>query len=427
MNGSPEGGKPNLHPDWTPARAFALSPVVFPRDSHEPRLLTWLRNPKVRRSVILTCLWLFIAVVLLAFRRVLLPFGLALLLAFIIEPAVAFLCERPGPGRRLPRVVAVLGLYAVVLTGLWLFGSWAVAQVGRELANLGSVTKHIVAEVQAVSMSVLARAERFAEENAIPVDRAAIEGWLQHNLTGATTELSENASSLLTFGRNLVAGVFTTIFGAFLVLMLTAFLSIDRARIERFFASLVPPERGGAYDSLKRAISIGLAGVVRGQVTICLLNGVLTFVGLWLLQVKLPMILASIATVFSLIPIFGSILSTLPIVAMALTDDLTKGVLALLWIIGIHLVEANFLNPKIMGDAAKIHPVVVVFVLIVGESTAGLIGALFAVPIAAVVLTFFKHLHRRALEAEASPTTEDLLEARPASAPAAPLAAEPPR
>jgi predicted PurR-regulated permease PerM len=190
--------------------------------------------------------------------------------------------------------------------------------------------------------------------------------------------------------------------------MLTAFLSMDRERIERFFFTLVPPEYSNAYRTVTAGMSIGLAGVVRGQVTICLTNGVFTFVGLWMLGVKLPLLLAMIATVFSLIPVFGSILSTIPIVAIALTDSLTKGVFALVWIIGIHLVEANLLNPKIMGDAAKIHPVIVVFALIVGEQTAGLMGALFAVPIASVVLTLFKFLHMRALDATREAGTGDL-------------------
>ena len=86
----------------------------------------------------------------------------------------------------------------------------------------------------------------------------------------------------------------------------------------------------------------------------------------------------------SLVPIFGSILSSVPIVAVALissgTFDLKKGLLVLGWIILIHLFEANLLNPKIMGNAAKIHPVLVVFALIAGEHSYGLVGALFAVP-----------------------------------------------
>ena len=99
---------------------------------------------------------------------------------------------------------------------------------------------------------------------------------------------------------------------------------------------------------------------------------------------KYPLLLAGIAATMSLVPIFGSILSSVPIVAIALissgTFDIRQGLFVLAWIIGIHLVEANFLNPKIMGDAAKIHPVLVVFALIAGEHSYGLVGALFAVP-----------------------------------------------
>jgi predicted PurR-regulated permease PerM len=101
----------------------------------------------------------------------------------------------------------------------------------------------------------------------------------------------------------------------------------------------------------------------------------------------------------SLIPIFGSILSSIPIVAIALISggsfDLGRGLSVLAWICGIHLIEANFLNPKIMGDAAKIHPVLVVFALIAGEHSYGLTGALFAVPVASMIQTIFVYYRRR--------------------------------
>ena len=101
--------------------------------------------------------------------------------------------------------------------------------------------------------------------------------------------------------------------------------------------------------------------------------------------------MAVLAGVMSLIPIFGSILSSIPAVAIGLTQSpgIAFGVLA--WIVGIHQVEANFLNPKIIGDAAKIHPVLVVFSLLVGEHFFQLPGALFAVPCLSVAQTIFLH------------------------------------
>ena len=86
-----------------------------------------------------------------------------------------------------------------------------------------------------------------------------------------------------------------------------------------------------------------------------------------------------------------------------------------MWILGIHQLEANFLNPKTIGDSAKIHPVLVVFSLIVGEHFFQLAGALFAVPYMSIAQTIFLHFR------ESTPGIEDPLATvppldRPASA-----------
>ena len=370
-------------------------------DEHEPRWIRWIRSPRVRQSLTLIGLWAFLVAVLAHFRTALLPFGLALLLAFIVEPAVDWLAHQHFRGRRVPRPAAIIGIYIVSLSLLGVLGSWAASQVGRELAGLGRVSTAFVSETRRVTSDFLDQAEAFAEQNEIPIERGALKEAVEHNLIAAMEEAAQNVTSIVGIGRDVITGAFRTVFGMFLVLMLAAFMSIDKVRIKHFFFSMVPPYYSSAYTRVLEGMSIGLAGVVRGQVLICLVNGMLTFIGLWIFDIRLPLILASIAAVFSLIPIFGSILSTIPIVALALTDSVGRGVLALLWIIGIHLLEANLLNPKIMGDSAKIHPVIVVFALIVGEQSAGLPGALFAVPIASIIITIFKFLHHRALSVEA--------------------------
>jgi putative heme transporter len=117
-----------------------------------------------------------------------------------------------------------------------------------------------------------------------------------------------------------------------------------------------------------------------------------------------------VATVLSLIPIFGSILSTIPIVMAALVSgtegvDLTRAVFITGWIVGIHFIEANFLNPKIIGTAAKIHPVLVIFALIIGEHSYGLVGALLAVPAASMIQVLFLFFHRKAWKPEGREAT----------------------
>jgi predicted PurR-regulated permease PerM len=149
-----------------------------------------------------------------------------------------------------------------------------------------------------------------------------------------------------------------------------------------------------------RLIDKGLSGAIRGQLLICVINGILTWIGLVLVGVKYPLILAILAGVMSLIPIFGSILSSVPIVLVALVSspsgiDLLKGLMTLGWIIGIHLLEANLLNPKIIGSAARIHPLVVIFAVVAGEKSYGPIGALLAVPLVSAVQAVFIYLRQK--------------------------------
>jgi len=136
---------------------------------------------------------------------------------------------------------------------------------------------------------------------------------------------------------------------------------------------------------------------VRGQLLIALVNGILSGIGFWFFELNYWPILTVIATVLSIIPIFGAIISTIPAVVVGLQVDVQTALLVLAWIIFIHQIEANVLNPKIMGDAAKVHPVLVVFALIAGEHVAGIAGALLAVPVLSITQSLFLHFREVAL------------------------------
>ena len=225
--------------------------------------------------------------------------------------------------------------------------------------------------------------------------------------------VKENLGDLVGFTRAVVSSVLTFVFMVFFVLMLGAYTSVDSKAIRTWVKTLVPPEHAPDVKLLVERIDRSLAGVVRGQVTICLINGMLTFVGLMILGVKFAFLLATVATLLSLIPIFGSIISSVPIVAIALSQSWKTGLAALAWIIGIHALEAYFLNPKIMGSAARIHPIVVAFALIAGERTFGLVGALFAVPVAAFAVGVFEFARLKAQPGLSPGTPQDQVAAPP--------------
>lgn len=207
----------------------------------------------------------------------------------------------------------------------------------------------------------------------------------------AVSYVQRNALELLAVGKAVVSKLARGIFLLFMTLMVAGYLMGTREDIIGFFRSLLPARSRIGFDRLVWRVDRGMSGVVRGQLLICAVNGVLSAIGFWMFDLKYWPILSIMAAVMSIIPIFGSILSTIPAVMIGLTQDFWTALWVLLWIIGIHQVEANLLNPKIIGVAAKIHPVLVVLALIIGEHFFGLWGALLAVPVLSLLQSIFLH------------------------------------
>ena len=197
--------------------------------------------------------------------------------------------------------------------------------------------------------------------------------------------------------------------------MITAFLLLKPAQIFAFARGLIPPAYRLSYDSLLTRVDHGLAGVVRGQLTICAINGFATFDRPADLPRALRVRLALLATVLAFIPIFGTFVSSVPIVLAGLSQGWHVGLFILLWILGVHALEAYVLNPKVMGDASRIHPLLILFSLLAGERYFGLLGAIFAVPAASLAVSLFQHLYAQL--AVTPPATETPAPAETVSVP----------
>jgi putative heme transporter len=373
-----------------------------------------------RRAILLGSLWLTLLVLGVLFRSALLPLVGAALIAYLVAPLVHRLERLTVAGKSPPRAAAILLIYAAFFGVVYLFAVAIVPQLYRELTRISGNAVSFAQSLSAERIQKMAEeTEDWLAQRGIPVELSerALEGteavdgnaarpsWsvqvdlerLFRNLAGRFSGIvRDNVGNLVEVTRSLVTGVFAGVFTFFMMLFLAAYLSIDAAAIRAYVWTLVPPEWASDVQGLAERIDRSLAGVVRGQVTICLVNGALTLVGLVLFGVKFAFLLATIATLFSLIPIFGTILSSVPIVAVALTQSWRTGLVMLLWIVGIHTLEAYFLNPRIMGSAARIHPIVVVLALLAGEKSYGLVGALVAVPVAAILVAFFDFVRQRA-------------------------------
>lgn len=373
------------------------------------------KSPRVRLWAVVAAMWLVVAFVAFAAARVLLPFELAFLTAYVINPVISGIARRRVRGHQVPRWAAVLLVYAVLGVVLWIFSVTVIPQIYTEVVRGLVVLRDALAslgpeDVQAWAMKI----QRFVDRFGVPVelvpgnlrDRPHLTVDLAAVLTAVLTDAAGWARSQLgdvvALSRALLGGAVRTIFFVVLLLMVTAFVSMDAPRIVAWTRTLVPRALRQDWERLLVLVDQGLAGVVRGQLTVCLLNGTLTFIGLLVLQIPFPFALAALATVLYIIPIFGTIISTAPVVVLALAGGgISKAILALALILLIHGLEAYVLNPKIVGDASRIHPVLIVLALVIGEHWFGLAGALLAFPAASLVASIFKFLHEKAAVLEA--------------------------
>jgi predicted PurR-regulated permease PerM len=406
---------------------------------------------------------LFVLVVLILGRGVLLPFVFGGLIAYILAPIVQWMTERKDGTRRMPRGIAIIVCYIVFIAAVVGFMFLLVPRMVGDIARLPKEAQNVYKKLDKEwipeaaawlqerfpSLAAPPPSQNLDDESLVvpdeppvtprtavtltplPDGRMAVElapngidikptedggfhvqpvintpeptkledklrKYLKQGLAGLQSKLRDAVQVL----QDVVAGFIKGIFGFFFTLMIGAFILIDLEKVHKFLRSLFPPNTREDYDVIIAGIDRGLSGVIRGQLLICLINGGLTYVGLLVFGVKYKLILSTVAALMSLIPIFGSILSSVPIVIAALTSgdegvEIFKGVAMVLWIVGIHLIEANILNPKIIGTSAHIHPVLVIFALFLGEASYGLVGALLAVPILSATAVVFTYLYRK--------------------------------
>lgn len=403
-------------------------------------------RPTARR-VFLSVSAIAVIAVCVAAQAVMLPFVLALVVAYVLTPAVLRV-ERRG----VPRWASILLVYALTLGAIGGFisiivprliseGKAAAAEwpnLNRKVRNEwvpaidarierwtgqpttddsadqngdsvetkkearppvrvvkredGSFDVHISEDLRV--REVDAGTWRIVNQEPQPLSSAKV---LRQGFDKGVAYLRENAALFLKVGQAIANAISRGIFNLFMTLMLAGYIMLTHERIIGFFRELWRPGDRPSFDLFLRRLDRGLSGVVRGQLLICAVNGVLSAIGFWLFDLKYWPILSILAAVMSLIPIFGSILSSIPAVAIGLTQSPATAVGVLAWIVGIHQLEANFLNPKIIGDSAKIHPVLVVFSLLVGEHFFQITGALFAVPVMSIVQTIFLHFRQSTL------------------------------
>lgn len=191
-----------------------------------------------------------------------------------------------------------------------------------------------------------------------------------------------------------VWGSFYALFGGALSLMLvfviSFYLSVQEKGIENFLKAVAPIKQQKYVVSIWNRAEKKIGLWMQGQLVLVVLIAVLVYLALSLLQVRNALLLAVLAGLFELIPLFGAILAAIPAVAIALADG---GVSLALLVIGAYVIiqqfESNLIYPVVVKKVVGVSPIMVILALIAGAKIAGFLGVLLSVPVAAVLVEIF--------------------------------------
>jgi predicted PurR-regulated permease PerM len=354
---------------------LAAKPVVVPR---------WVQLVMLPIGVL--ALW----VVARAAGPVLLIFIAAAIVALILNPLVVFF-QRALRYRGLAVATVYIGFFGF----LGFVGYLAANPIATQVDNFQKDVPHIINSANKNLADLQSWLDRKGVNLKIKKQGETALQTLQDKVVGGTNDI-------VSFGGDLVKTLVTAGFALILIFILSIYMLIYGERIGEFVRSVMPPGDGSPEDDYPTRVQRAVAGYVRGQLLFSVAMGTGAGLGLYVFGLlgifpdgkNYAFAFAIFFGLMEMIPFVGPFLGALPPVLVALFQDPLTAVWVALLFLALQQLEGHVVAPNVFGLTLRINPLFVIFSLLVGGEVAGLVGALLALPIAAVVRETFVYLRR---------------------------------
>ena len=419
-----------------PSDPMAPAPATYPTNRQRRILWTALTAVAVTSLLGVAALVFFGFITFLSWSYpILLPIGLAVIIALVLEPVVAF-----AQKRGLKRATATLLVCLLAVIGFLLF--WAfllpplVNQAGGFFESLPGMLGKGVAKLDASLASApessplelrpatpapvlpaatnqLAIAEPPTNQTLeFPLappeaashgnnDRSEIQAWLKTNLPAIQDTIQKNIAKLVYSALGPVGQALGFLLGFAFVPIYVYYFLADQERITHHWHEFVPLRRSSLRDevvSVLAEINTSLVSYFRGQIIVAGCNGVLTFIGLWAIGIPYSLVLGIMTGALSIVPFLGIICSIIPAVLLGFlsakadpTLQWLRPLLVLVVFAVVQLTESMFITPRVQSHSTGLHPLAIILgILFWSMLLPGLLGPIVAVPLTCAVVVLLR-------------------------------------
>jgi len=294
------------------------------------------------------------------------------MLSFILNPAVDVVARRWRLGRPAAVSIVFLGIIAVVA----LVGFLVVPPAVKQVAALGDK----VPEYRQNTGKLVTDLQSWLDERHINIDITGV------NTEDLSKQIDKTGASLAQNALGLAPKVIEGIFDTVIILVVSFYMMLDAPRISAAMISVTPERYRRDVRMLFASIDHSFGGYIRASVALALLYAAGTALTMWGTGIPFVLPVSMFAGFMLIIPFIGDVIAVIPTIVIGLfTTSLVHVIIALVAMIALQQLVLQIIRPKLMGKSVGLHPLWVLAAFFLGARAAGLWGALFSVPIAAII------------------------------------------
>jgi predicted PurR-regulated permease PerM len=340
------------------------------KSSPSEGVATWTTSQVVLATVFVVCVFLTFWL-LYSLRVVLFLFFVAIVIGTAIRPAVEWLHRRG-----IARSTGIIIIYILIAALLGGFLAMILPLIADQVTEISRTLPQYYADVRS---SLINSGNRLLQNI----------GWrfpsqlsvLGNREPGTEEEVIDQVAQTLLYTNLVLRGLLSTL----AVFLLAYYWTQEGNVVLRAMLRVFPQQRRKKVREFLQLAETKIGGYVRGQGLLCIAIGVAAFIAYLLIGLPYTLVLAVFAGVMEMVPIFGPALGAVPALLVALSVDPSKAVWVVVATVIMQLLENGVLVPRIMKESMGVNPIIVLLSLIAFSSVFGFMGALLALPLAAII------------------------------------------
>jgi predicted PurR-regulated permease PerM len=342
----------------------------------------WLRALLILATLTVALLFIGLAAnVVLYFSDIILILVMAWLFAFVLSPAVTAI-KRFLPAA--PRSLVVVTVYALLFLALSAVAIIIASQLADSIVSFTDELPTLRERLPEILGEWQARADSLGlQVNLVLVANDALD------------RVAESSGQFLPVLQEVALASLNTLGNLMFMIFLSLFIVIDKDRLLGFVNQVTPPRFAEEMRLFQTSVAASFGGFLRGQGIQGLIYAVIAAAGSIALGIDFIPLTTALVALFQMIPFFGPFVSWAPpVVAAILTQPDAIVPIVIVMAVGWFVVM-NIVQPRVMASSVGIHPIVVLVSVLIGLRLQGVVGAIFAIPVAAVISAFFFHYLNR--------------------------------